>query len=641
MIFSFKHFQFDCEQQILRKNGNTCTFNEKPAQLLTLFLREPDKIHNKADILEYVWPDRVVTEQVVFQNISYLRALFGNDAIKTFVKKGYQWQLPLTTMAEELSHDSLLTIENDQSQHATPDITLASELMSENALDIIPEETSRNPLVTRWSWVPNTSVLIIGLLLGASLIYALWLSTQTSVPKQRTLVTLAFDQKGTYPVNAIENFIRKNQQFNLQVTSKGITNQALFDSPFLTWKAETKTSDSLVLATRFYDVKNGCVLRFHIQGMYRGWQGYVFSATQHETIEQLTQLIELLADSEYFSVKSEHLALSKLNFLHNSVAENSLITFQLIKSNYELGYLDRATALADTLLESMPNRLNLGLLHLLKSKIILRNTNWKSAKSSITEALKAFNILNLPHLESLTRIDEAWYEVHNNNYPQIRKSLNFAISKARIAEEPLQEMLAHLIQSSLASKDNQPVLMRNELESARQLFEMHQLADEHQIPMLYTLAAAETAEEKLSYYLTILERPFSPLYSQRFYYSAEKVRNSYIEKKLWEKATSSIKLWQRRSFVSLTKSRIAFAKQDKVSGIQAAIQAFRHAQIDYELQDALNAALFLLEHKEQGADVMNPSKYIDYIKQNANHRWLRDNKSVLDKLSLLKGVTAF
>jgi hypothetical protein len=184
--------------------------------------------------------------------------------------------------------------------------------------------------------------------------------------------------------------------------------------------------------------------------------------------------------------------------------------------------------------------------------------------------------------------------------------------------------------------------MRNELESARQLFEMHQLADEHQIPMLYALAAAaETAEEKLSHHLTILERPFSPLYSQKFYYSAEKVRNTYIEKKLWEKATGSIKLWQRRSFVALTKSHIAFAKQDKVNGIRAAVQAFRYAQIDFELQDALYAALLLLQHKEQGGDIINPSQYIDYIKQNADHRWLRDNKPALEKLSLLKDVAAF
>ena len=95
MRYLFNNFEFDCEQQLLTRDGKLISLNEKPAQLLALFLREADKIHSKDDILAKVWPGRVVTEQVVFQNISYLRALFGNGAIKTFPKKGYQWQLPL------------------------------------------------------------------------------------------------------------------------------------------------------------------------------------------------------------------------------------------------------------------------------------------------------------------------------------------------------------------------------------------------------------------------------------------------------------------------------------------------------------------------------------------------------------------
>ena len=75
MKFSFKNFQFDYEQQILTQDGIVVILNEKPAQLLTLFLLNADKVHNKTEILDFVWPGRVVTDQVVFQNISYLRSL--------------------------------------------------------------------------------------------------------------------------------------------------------------------------------------------------------------------------------------------------------------------------------------------------------------------------------------------------------------------------------------------------------------------------------------------------------------------------------------------------------------------------------------------------------------------------------------
>jgi DNA-binding winged helix-turn-helix (wHTH) protein len=101
MIFSFNEFQFDSDQITLTKAGKVVQLSEKPAQMLRLFLLEANQIHSKAKLLETIWPDRVVTEQVIFQNISLLRALFGDDAIKTFPKKGYQWQLPLTIVEKK------------------------------------------------------------------------------------------------------------------------------------------------------------------------------------------------------------------------------------------------------------------------------------------------------------------------------------------------------------------------------------------------------------------------------------------------------------------------------------------------------------------------------------------------------------
>ena len=55
----------------------------------------------KKSILSHVWQDKVVSEQAVFQNISHLRSLFGNQAIKTFSKRGYQWQLKVDSIHPE------------------------------------------------------------------------------------------------------------------------------------------------------------------------------------------------------------------------------------------------------------------------------------------------------------------------------------------------------------------------------------------------------------------------------------------------------------------------------------------------------------------------------------------------------------
>ncbi|KJY83810.1 transcriptional regulator [Pseudoalteromonas piscicida] len=96
MKFAFKDFLFDSKELKLYKDDRKLNLKQKPAQILELFLSAPQTIHSKEDILEKVWPDRKVTDQVVFQNIGHLRALFGDDAIRTFSRKGYQWQIPCT-----------------------------------------------------------------------------------------------------------------------------------------------------------------------------------------------------------------------------------------------------------------------------------------------------------------------------------------------------------------------------------------------------------------------------------------------------------------------------------------------------------------------------------------------------------------
>ncbi|MCF2856394.1 winged helix-turn-helix domain-containing protein [Pseudoalteromonas sp. SMS1] len=101
MKLAFQDFQFDCQALTLSKDGRKISLKEKPAQILALLVTQPEKVHSKGEILEVVWPGRTVTEQVVFQNIGHLRALFGDDAIKTFSKKGYQWQLPLAAVTED------------------------------------------------------------------------------------------------------------------------------------------------------------------------------------------------------------------------------------------------------------------------------------------------------------------------------------------------------------------------------------------------------------------------------------------------------------------------------------------------------------------------------------------------------------
>ena len=95
MDIEFGDFRFDSEQLTLHRDGRQIPLKRNQTLLLQLFLSAPSRIHHKDDLLDKIWPDSVVSEQEVYQTISQLRSLFGNNAIRTYSKQGYQWQLPL------------------------------------------------------------------------------------------------------------------------------------------------------------------------------------------------------------------------------------------------------------------------------------------------------------------------------------------------------------------------------------------------------------------------------------------------------------------------------------------------------------------------------------------------------------------
>ena len=353
MIFSFDNFRFDSERLILTKDGTILTLNEKPAQLLRLLLNNPDKILDKSEILEHVWSGKFTSEQVVFQNISYLRVLFGHDAIKTFVKKGYQWQLPVTKDNTEStvpgspnSVDSMdlsaLAISSTPNREPITKNLESNQLNSNLANDKLSADTETESSFRK----AFTSLLFV---IAVLLIYGGWLAWQayTILPKNK-LVTLTFEQDSKFS----KQIATPNRLFSIKFIDDHKLNQRLFDSPFTTWKMLTTEPETLVIGGRLYRVNNGDVLRFHIQGKHRGWQGYLYSKTTAELEKQLNQLLTALADTDYFAVKSEPIALAKLTILNNLHPNNLLISYQLMQLNYELGYLDRALALIDTQLNA-------------------------------------------------------------------------------------------------------------------------------------------------------------------------------------------------------------------------------------------------------------------------------------------------
>ncbi|MCF6436899.1 winged helix-turn-helix domain-containing protein [Pseudoalteromonas sp. MMG022] len=159
MKFRFSHFEFDCEALVLTNNGKVFSLNEKPAKLLALLLTNAEHIHSKDEILEAVWPGREVTNQVVFQSIGHLRALFGDDAIKTFSRKGYQWQLPLTEVTDDEAPPAT------SPQVETPKQTANNDNNEDLSIPSAPEDNIATD-TPKPAW-PLAAATLLGLLAGA------------------------------------------------------------------------------------------------------------------------------------------------------------------------------------------------------------------------------------------------------------------------------------------------------------------------------------------------------------------------------------------------------------------------------------------------------------------------------------------
>jgi len=618
MKFSFNQFQFDCEQQLLFKDGVVVPLHDKASQLLTLLLKDSDKVHSKADILEAVWPDTYVSDQVVFQNISHLRALFGSEAIRTFVKKGYQWQLETNIIVARTEQKSEQKVSNGVTRDNDADVPPEKFApISQNTADIF---SLRNIL---------TIVLMLVCLAMA------WLITHNN--------SLKIDDTHTYQTQ-IANDVRmirfENSQLQIINVIANITPQQFFDSPNRIGQKYLVIDSDRLIATQFYSTNSGVALRFHVQSKQRGWTDYIWATTKKEAMSLFNELLHEIETTEYFTVTSSFTALKELNIEDKAGLMATLFSTQGVKLLIEQNEYEQANVLVNQALEHTTSPMSIGSLNLLKSDITQWNRQWDIARKSAELAQLKFAQLSLPQLESQALIASSWVHLVQEEFRQGIKQLNKAASKARIGREPLLELEAHITQSFLASKSGQTELMYGQLNLAQELLELHKISNEHHIPVYMLLGWIEADHQKsLNYYLKVLAMPFNSRYASEFYLAAEKVRQFYITTKDWQNATSSILPWQRKSFQFITNATILFAQKNWQESANFAQNAFEIATKQHARIDAIEAALLLVQIAKKGNFVDNVELYSEYVLENAPRWWLERKNTLLTKSSLVKGNT--
>lgn len=86
---------------VTKDNGEVIKLRPKTCQLLAVLLSKANTPVSKEQMLQEVWGDSVVAEQVVFQSINEIRKLFPEqEVIKTIPKQGYVWSPEVTAVSD-------------------------------------------------------------------------------------------------------------------------------------------------------------------------------------------------------------------------------------------------------------------------------------------------------------------------------------------------------------------------------------------------------------------------------------------------------------------------------------------------------------------------------------------------------------
>ena len=92
-VYHFDEFRLDVERGTLHGRGESVlTVRPKAFALLRFLVENPGRLHGRAELLETLWPDVVVTDDSLTQCISDLRHAFGDRAphvLKTVPRHGY------------------------------------------------------------------------------------------------------------------------------------------------------------------------------------------------------------------------------------------------------------------------------------------------------------------------------------------------------------------------------------------------------------------------------------------------------------------------------------------------------------------------------------------------------------------------
>ncbi|MFT5758834.1 MAG: DNA-binding winged helix-turn-helix (wHTH) protein [Alteromonadaceae bacterium] len=639
MLYIIKDFEFDSTNLILTKNGETIDIRHNEAKLLSLLLEQANKVLSKEDILSLVWKDKVVSEQAVFQNISHLRGLFGGDAIKTFPKRGYQWQLHTEITAQNipsLKHPAQLA-----SQVIDKHNTDVINSVSTNAKLNAPIKTKRKAY---WRIVLLTSLLFI-------IIISIINFQDDILPQEAdTRIKLAYIPFIHSP-DTKSVILEDNNTFDFTLLSHLHTStfavSAELEYPLLA------KSHPLIMIGELREHKQQFYLDFQIKGPFGDWQGQLSSASQDGLNTQLQQhlkqtfIYDLLNKPQTLELKQAQLSIAHQQHPTDLINLNKLISIYL-----EMEELEKAMVMANKL-ETMaitlakPSQLGNALLY--QSEVLTRKKLYDLSSYKLTAAITQFEqIADLKH-QADAWYAKSWLDHQQSDYITVKATLLKSATLALAAKDIMRELDALFYLSVMAYKHQEEMDKYLYLQQAENKMTLYQLPHYQfaRVPFHYAIFA-KTSADKEPHYKQVLT--FTKLIPEHWVaqISRKHLMKYYIVQNRLEEAQVLIdNLTTDTPKKSYLKALLAQANNDDDLLSSLAQQTFEQAQLAGDRNLSLDAALLLCsnnnieknteanqETNQRISAQINYDFYSQYINEKATAYWRQDNKEELLALSL-------
>ena len=601
MEVKFSQFRFDMERQVLYNNDGIVPLKRNQTALLNFFLSEPEHIHSKESILDTVWQNKVVSEQVVFQTISQLRNILGEDAIKTFSKQGYKWQLPL------------IVKEQDVLQAVTSD----SKRNSRSAMPV--------------------GLIVAALALGLLIFIILGLTAaQENNPK------LAFHPLGEQgsklqpqsEFNRILVNALADEDFELATTvNSALTTRQAFATPKLAWtKAELDKNDWLIWGETFKG-KQGTYARYGLAKENLKWTGYVYGKDMKEVTHNFKNKLAQLKKVGLFSLANKTLDITTLSTMRQKSLHDPDILLMLAEHHIDIDHLDVALTYLHKLLnqdQTYAVRPYQALAQWQIGRIYKMREQHEQANNSLfamSEILADTPLWPLIYHNIKT---QAWLAYAQNDTQLMFNTLDKGLEVGKQQADPLSLFDLHILYATLAEKVSANDKKYQHLNLAQALYLQHDLEQSNQAVIYYHFALF-TKDNKVA--VPYLEKVLAlPRSAQNYWVqdqATEILVEHYLDNKNYDAAHLVVKTQPIRPKQMVLKARIWHHQQQLDSARQLLDQAFEQARLEYDVTTGLQAALLLYQLTPTQPQLR--AEYLAYMQSNADQAWLTRHQAELSQ----------